>query len=140
MNLNKVFLIGRMTKDPELKTTQSGMSVVNITIATNRIWKSKDGKKNEDTQFHNCVAFGRTAEVINQYIVKGQEILVEGRVETKAYEKRDGSKAYSTNIMIDSMQMGARPQGAKQATKPIEDEDIPVIEDGEGIDIKDIPF
>jgi len=135
MNLNKAILIGRITKDPEVKTTPGGISVARISMATNRVYKNKQGEKQEQSQFHNCVAFGRTAEIIGQFATKGQEVAIEGRIETRSYDKKDGSRGYITEIIIENFQMGSKPGGVKKEEKA---EDIPVIEDG--VDIKDIPF
>jgi single-strand DNA-binding protein len=159
MNLNKVFLIGRTTKAPELKNTVGGTPVARIGLATNRIFKDKQGVKREQVQFHNCVAFGRTAEIVGQYVEKGQLIMVEGRIETRSWETKSGTKAYATEIIVESLQMGSRavrtsggeedreeaPKGPQEGQNSHQrgdnaGEDIPVIEDGEGIDIKGIPF
>ena len=135
MNLNKAILIGRITKDPEVKTTPGGISVARISMATNRVYKNKQGEKQEQSQFHNCVVFGRTAEIIGQFATKGQEVAIEGRIETRSYDKKDGSRGYITEIIVENFQMGSKPGGVKKEEKA---EDIPVIEDG--VDIKDIPF
>ncbi len=108
MFLNKVFLYGNLTKDPELKTLPSGSNVVNFSIATNRVYKDKDGAKQEAVEFHNIVAFARTADIISQYMKKGRPIFVEGRITTRSWEgKEDGKKQYRTEIIVENFQFGA---------------------------------
>lgn len=108
MYLNKVFLYGNLTRDPELKSLPSGGQVVNLGVATNRTYKDKDGAKQEVTEFHNVVAFGRTAEVIAQYMKKGRPIFIEGRIQTRSWDdKESGKKNYRTEIIVDNFQFGA---------------------------------
>ncbi len=108
MYLNKVFLYGNLTRDPELKALPSGSQIANFGLATNRTYKDKNGAKQEATEFHNIVAFGRTAEVIAQYCKKGRPIFVEGRIQTRSWEgKEDGKKQYRTEIIVDNFQFGA---------------------------------
>ena len=90
MNLNKVQLIGRLTRDPEIRTTPSGQTVATIGLATNRTWMDKAGQKQEKSEFHNIVVWGRLAEIAGQYLTKGQEAYFEGRLETRAYTGKDG--------------------------------------------------
>ncbi|MDB5189247.1 MAG: hypothetical protein JWL82_204, partial [Parcubacteria group bacterium] len=98
MYINKVELYGNLTRDPELKALPSGQQVANFAIATNRSFKNKDGARQEQTEFHNVVAFGRTAEVIGQYLKKGRPIFIEGRLTTRSWEK-DGAKQYRTEVI-----------------------------------------
>lgn len=113
MNLNKVFLVGRLTKDPEGRTTPSGKPVTNFSIANNRVWTDATGNKQEATEYHNIVLWGRLAEISAQYLVKGQEVLIEGRLQTRSWEAQDGTKRYTTEIIAEGMQMGSKPQGAR---------------------------
>lgn len=106
MNLNKVFLIGRVTKDPVKRALPSGSSVVNFGIATNHTYK-KNEEKVEQVEFHNIIAFGKLADIISQYIVKGQLLMVEGRIKTNSWEK-DGVKHQRTEIIMEGMQMGPK--------------------------------
>ena len=141
MNLNKALIGGRLTKDPALRSTPSGQSVATFSIATSRTWKDKNQQKQEKSSFHNCVAWGRTAEVIGQYLVKGQEIFVEGRIETRSYQAKNGSTRYVTEIIVESMQMGAKPKNA--ATAPAPGEEIPTVnldEDTDEVKLEDVPF
>ena len=105
MYLNKVQLYGNLTRDPELKALPSGQQVANFAIATNRTFKNKEGAKQEQTEFHNVVAFGRTAEVIGQYLKKGRPIFVEGRIQTRSWEA-EGKKNYRTEIIVENFQFG----------------------------------
>ena len=141
MNLNKAHLIGRVTKDPELKTLPNGTAVVKFGLATNNVFKSKTGEKKESTQFHNCVAFGRTAEVIGQFVVKGQEIYIEGRIEYRQWDKKDGGKGYQTEIMVESMQMGQKAKGSVGNDQADGNPPTPVTEiEPEEINPEDLPF
>jgi len=111
MNLNKAQLIGRIVNDPEIKALPSGASVAKFTLATNRVYKTKEGEKKETAQFHNCVAFGKLADIIKQWAKKGQEVYVDGRIEYRTWDKKDGGKGYITEIMIENFQMGAKARG-----------------------------
>lgn len=160
MNLNKVQLIGRLTRDPELRTTSGGQTVASISIATNRTWNDKSGQKQEKSEFHNIVIWGRLAEIAGQYLTKGQEAYFEGRLETRAYTGKDGVERRTTEIVAENMQMGSRaggaagaqrPQAAPMAARPaqsapmtnVKPEEIPTInldEEAEEIRIEDVPF
>ena len=108
MNLNKVFIIGRITADPELRTTPSGDHVVSFSIATNRYWRTKEGERKENTEFHNVVVWGRQAEVVNQFSKKGSVIMIEGRLQTRAWEGKDGQTRRTTEIVAENIQLGPR--------------------------------
>ncbi len=149
MYLNKVFLYGNLTRDPELKALPSGGQVANFGLATNRTYKDKSGQKQEATEFHNIVAFGRTAEVITQYMKKGRPIFVEGRIQTRSWEgKEDGKKQYRTEIVVDNFQFGADSKGGggtnassaahEEQSAPKDDEAIKYPD--EEINPEDIPF
>jgi single-strand DNA-binding protein len=111
MNLNKVFLVGRMTQDPEVKTTTSGQTVASFSIATNRNWTDQGGQKQEQVEFHNIVVWRKLAEIAGQYLKKGQLILVEGRIQTRNWTGQDGIKRYKTEVMAESFQMGPKAAG-----------------------------
>lgn len=113
MYLNKVFLYGNLTRDPELKALPSGQQMVSFGLATNRTYKDKSGQKQEAVEFHNIVAFGRPAEVIAQYMKKGRPLFVEGRIQTRSWEGReDGKKQYRTEIVVDNFQFGDGGRGS----------------------------
>ncbi len=118
MYLNKVIIIGNLTRDPELKSLPSGIQVVNIGVATNRVWKDKEGNKKEAVEFHNIVIFGRQAETTAQYLRKGSSVLIEGRLQTQSWEA-DGIKKYRTEIVADRVQFGPRKDGGSGAPAPI---------------------
>src|SRR6187549_1609733 len=112
MYLNKAQLIGNLTRDPELKALPSGIKVTSLSIATNRVWKDKDGQKKEATDYHNIVAFGRQAETLAQYARKGSSLYVEGRIQTRSWEGQDGKKNYRTEIVLENFQFGPKPGSA----------------------------
>ncbi len=110
MYLNKVILYGNLTRDPELRALPSGMNVANFSIATNRTYTGKDGKKQEQADFHNIVVFGRQADIVNQYLKKGRGVFIEGRLQTRSWEK-EGQKQYRTEIVAERVQFG--PGGSR---------------------------
>jgi single-strand DNA-binding protein len=160
MELNKVHLIGRITRDPETKALPSGKQVAKFGLATNRIYKDKDGKEQKSVQFHNCVAFGRLAEIAGQYLEKGQEVYVEGRIEYRTWERSEGGKGLITEIMVSAIQMGHKAKPKEEPEKPVKivsgtftpaekklaDQEIPPEEakellcEEEEINVNDIPF
>lgn len=151
MYLNKTFILGNLTRDPELKSLPSGNQVATFSIATNRVWKDKEGAKQESAEFHNIVCFGRTAELCAQYLRKGSQALIEGRIQTRSWEQ-EGQKRYRTEIVADNVQFGSRPQGGGEggyapraqqeqntAPKPASKEDA-IEYPSEDINPEDIPF
>jgi len=148
MYLNKVQLYGNLTRDPELKTTTNGTQVVSLGIATNRNF-TKDGQRQEQTEFHNIVAFGKTAEVIGQYLKKGDPMYIDGRLQTRSWDK-DGVKQYRTEIITDSFQFGPKEKGVESKPTPSFDKtpdsektyasSMPNVEVTEEINPEDIPF
>src|SRR3990172_9733755 len=116
MNVNKVVLVGRLTRDPEIRTTASGQSVASISLATNRFWKDKNGQRQDKTSFHNIVLWGRLAEIAGQYLSKGQECYIEGRLQTRSYTGKDNVERRTTEIVAENMQLGSRPQGGSIAS------------------------
>lgn len=111
MYLNKAIIIGNLTRDPELKSLPSGIKVATVSVATNRVWKDQQGARQEATDYHNVVVFGRQAETVSQYMHKGSSILVEGRLQTRSWDS-EGSKRYRTEIVADRIQFGPRSEGA----------------------------
>ncbi len=146
--LNKAFVVGRLTKDPETKSTPNGQRVTNLSVATNRVFKDKDGNKQEQAEFHNIILWSRLAEIASQYLVKGQEVLIEGRLQTRSWDGKDGVKRYRTEIIAESLQLGSKSGGgsgsfSKEGSSPKPEEEAKkdeVIEDVEEIKIEDIPF
>ncbi len=146
MNLNKVFIIGNLTRDPEMRALPSGISVVSFGVATNRVWKDKSGQKKEDVQFHNIVVFGKQAETVKQYLAKGSSVLIEGRIQTRNWDAKDGTKHSKTEIIAERVQFGPRRGGTSSAPAVKEKDNKPealeTIEypEGEEINPEDIPF
>lgn len=115
MYLNKAILIGNLTRDPELRSLPSGIKVCSFSIATNRVWKDKNGVRQESADYHNIVVFGRQAETVAQYMKKGSSILVEGRMQTRSWDdKTSGEKKYRTEIVADRTQFG--PKGGQSGS------------------------
>lgn len=150
MYLNKVLLYGNLTRDVELKALPSGQQVGSFGIATNRSFKNKEGQQQEQTEFHNIVAFGRTAEVMGQYLKKGRPVFIEGRLQTRSWDK-DGQKVYRTEVVVDSFQFGpdpiartAGPDDARKEAADVSSANFPSASDvqypDEEINPEDIPF
>jgi len=151
MNLNKVFLIGRLTRDPESRTLPSGQSVSNFGLATNRVWTNQtSNEKQEQTEFHNIVAFGKLAEICNQYLTKGGLVLIEGRLQTRSWQDQNGGTKYRTEIIAERLQMGPKSVAQKQgeaktpevSEAPVEEIEEIQIDEGAADEVKteDIPF
>lgn len=135
MYLNKVQIIGNITKDIEKKALPNGTSVANFGVATNRNYKDKDGNKKEEVEFHDVVAFGKQADTIAQYMKKGSEIYVEGRLQTRSWEQ-DGVKKHRTEVILETFQFGT-----KRESRPEEAvSDAPQSLSESDIDVSDIPF
>lgn len=111
MDLNKVILVGRVTADPQLRTTPGGQAVTTIGVATGRTWTDKNGQRQEDTEFHNVVLWGRTAEIAGQYLRKGTMVLIEGRLKTRSWTDKNGQQRRTTEVMAERMQLGPKPAG-----------------------------
>ncbi len=111
MNLNKVLIVGRVTADPQLRTTPGGQSVTTLGVATNRTWTDKSGQKQEETEFHNVVIWGRQAEVATQYLTKGATVMIEGRLRTRSWTDKNGGQRRTTEIMSERMQLGPKAFG-----------------------------
>src|SRR3989344_6802777 len=115
MNLNKVFILGRLTADPQLRSTPSGQSVGTFSVATSRYWKDKAGARQEKTEYHNIVAWGRQAEIASQYLTRGALVLVEGRMETRSWQDKQGVERKTTEIVCGRLQLGPRTAGGSEA-------------------------
>ncbi|MFZ1735994.1 MAG: single-stranded DNA-binding protein [Candidatus Moraniibacteriota bacterium] len=165
MNVNKVIIVGRLTRDPEVRNTPTGQTVATLGIATNNYWTDKSGNKQEKTEFHTVVLWGKVAEIAGQYLSKGQEAFIEGRLQTREYTDKQGAQRKVTEIVGETMQLGARSQGGGQgqgsgyqqsrttattgsassqvAPKPAEEE-IPTInldeEPREEVKLDEVPF
>ncbi len=144
MNLNKVFLIGRLTQDPQARTTPNGQNVCSFGLATNKISKDpKTGETKKTTEFHNIVLWRKLAEIASQYLTKGSLALIEGRIQTRNWQDNQGNQRYRTEVIGESIQLGPKAAGKENPAPPKsqnQQEDIPVIEEEDGIDVKNIPF
>lgn len=153
MNLNKVFILGNLTRDPELRQTPNGQAVCSFGVATNRFFTDSSGQKQKQAEFHNVVAWGRQAEIVNQYLHKGSLLLVEGRLQTRSWQDNQGVKHWRTEIIAEKIQLGPKggvgggrdegfSQGEAKSNDQNEESPTPIIElpGEEEIDVKDIPF
>lgn len=162
MDLNKVMLIGRLTRDPELRTIPSGQSVATFSLATGRVWKDQQGARQEKTEFHNIVVWRKLAEIAGQYLKKGRQIYLEGRLENRSWDDPSGVKKYRTEIVADNLIMlGSKSDNAAHAAAsqspsvsvptakdfatPSENISAPIApesmkKDEEEIRVEDIPF
>lgn len=118
MSVNKVILLGRLGQDPELKYTPSGSSVCNFSMATTESWSDKQtGQKQEKTEWHRIVVWGKLAELCNQYLSKGRQAFVEGRIQTRSWDDKDGQKRYSTEILANTVQFIGGPSDSASSSK-----------------------
>lgn len=158
MDLNKVMIIGRLTRDPESRTTPQGQTVANFGVATSRVWKDPQGNQHEQTEFHNVAAWRRLGEICSQYLSKGRQVYIEGHLQTRSWDGQDGKKHYRTEIIADNMIMlgsnpnpgAARPAvptmtaapvyQAAPAPAPQQPVAVPAAINEEEIRIEDIPF
>ena len=170
MNLNKVMLIGRLTQDPESRSTPSGQTVTTIRMATNRVWKDQSGQKKEATEYHTVIAWSRLGEIAAKYLKKGGMIMIEGRMQTRNWTGQDNIKRYTTEVIAENLQMGPRsanagyspdnsisdiqaPTSQPRQQQQVEADEIPIIDENEplhaGVSIeedevpiseKDLPF
>lgn len=109
MSVNKAILIGRLGKDPELRYTPSGKAVVSFPLATTDRWTDQNGERKESTTWHNIVAWGRQAELMNEYLRKGRQVYIEGRIDNRSYEDKDGNRRYISEVVVQNFQfLGAR--------------------------------
>ena len=134
--VNKVILVGNLGADPEVRYTPSGTSVANFRIATSEQWTNKDGEKAARTEWHKIVAWGRLGEICGEYLHKGKQVYIEGKLQTKSWEDRDGNKRYTTEVIAHTMQMlgpAAKGGTAEMDERLTEEEPVTVPED-------DIPF
>jgi len=140
MNLNKVFLLGRVATDPEMRTIPSGQPVCSFRLATNRIWTDPNGQKKERAEYHTIILWRRLAEIASQFLTKGSLVLIEGRIQTRTWQDPSGNQKSRTEIVAERMQLGPRAAGKVVPTeKEMPAEEIPIIEEEE-IDVKEIPF
>lgn len=152
MYINKAIIYGNLTRDPELKSLPSGAQVCEFGVATNRVWKDKNGARQESADYHNIVVFGRQAELVKQYLHKGSGVFLEGRIQTRSWDAQDGTKKYRTEIVADRIQFGPKSgavsggsyeqkDSSEKPEKSKGKEEAPAIEyPEEEINSEDIPF
>jgi len=133
--VNKVILIGHLGRDPELKFTPSGVAVTKFTLATTERWKDKDGNPQDRTEWHNIVLWRKLAEIAGEYLKKGRQVYIEGRLRTRSWETQDGVKRYTTEVHADQMQMLGRREEAKEVPEEPEAD-----AEGEAPGEEDLPF
>ncbi len=153
MNFNKAFILGNLTRDPELRQLPSGQTVTTFGVATNRFYRDASGERQRATEFHNVVSWGRLAEIASQYLKKGSLVFIEGRLQTRSWQDQNsGQKRFRTEIVAERMQLGPRGVGAQvpagappaqetaqpEAPEPLETVELPGEE--EEIKPEDIPF
>lgn len=132
MDLNKAMIIGRLTRDPEVRTTSQGTTVCSFGVATNFIWTDPQGQKQEKVEYHNIVTWRKLAEVCSQYLHKGSKVYIEGRLQTREWEGQDGVKRQRTEIVADNMIMldskGMQfPRAEAQKSEPAKKEEVPTV-------------
>lgn len=145
MDLNRVTLIGNLTRDPELRNTPNGKAVASMSIATNRFWTDAQGQKQKEAEFHNIVMWSKLAEIASQYLHRGSKVYVEGRLQTREWTGQDGVKRYRTEIVVDNMIMLNGPSdGASRKSADNGTVSAPAENSGEVIEeeikVEDIPF
>lgn len=150
-DLNMVFLMGNLTRDPELRYTPNGQAVANFTIATNRVWKDAEGEQKDSAEFTDVVVWGKVAENVANYLKKGRRVHVIGRLQTRSWEAQDGSKKYKTEVIANDVTFLDRKEGGSsfEGTDKIPEDDVNQDKDAktkdnknkeEEINIEDIPF
>lgn len=154
MNFNLAVVAGRLTRDPEIRSLPSGQTVTSFSLATSRFYKDQNGQRQEKTEFHNIVAFGKLGETASNYLRKGSLALIQGHLQTRNWQDTNGNKKYRTEIIADNLQLGPRSQEFQTSSAPYEqsktplqqqnktaaEPEIPIIEENDDIDVKDIPF
>ena len=150
MNLNKVFILGRLTADPQLRNTASGQQVASFGVATNRVWTDKNGSRQEEVEYHNVVVWARQAEIACQFLSKGSLVLIEGRLRTRNWQNNQGQNVKTTEIICERLQLGPRSGGQGTSKNQIPEEiresptakeELPEIKiDEEDIKPEDLPF
>ncbi len=147
MDLNKVMLIGRLSQDPEIRTTPSGLQVARFGLATGRVWKDQQGQKQEKTEFHNIIAWRRLAEICGEYLHKGSKIYIEGHLETSSWQDQSGVKKYRTEVITENMIMLDRKGDnvSRGSDMPLPQEPPMSVSSAaesaeEEINVEDIPF
>lgn len=143
-SLNRATILGNVTRDPEVRQTATGQSVASFGVATNRSWTDSNGAKQDATEFHNVVAWGKLADICKQFVSKGRKVYVEGRLQTRDWEGQDGARKYRTEIVIDNLIILDRPGMASAPSMPdaptYVPADEPSMDPNSPINVSEIPF
>ena len=140
-SVNKVILIGNLGQDPELRYTPGGAAVTNFSVATNEVWKDNDGNKQERTEWHRVVLWRKLAEIAGEYLKKGSKVYIEGRLQTRSWEDKDGSKRYTTEVVADSMTMlDAKGESSGGTSSPPSEASEPPPPESGSDEEDDLPF
>lgn len=149
-DFNQAIVMGNLTRDPEMRTTPSGQNVTSFSVATNRSWQDQSGERKDAVEYHNIVAWGKLAELVNNYLKKGRKVLVAGRLQTRSWDAEDGSKRQRTEIVANDINfVGGQAEGGEYSApeesttqdKPSKKEEVAIEDMGEGeINLDDIPF
>ena len=141
MSVNKAILSGRLGQDPELRYTPSGRAVCSFSLATSERWTDQEGQKNESTTWHNIVVWGKQAETMKEYLRKGREVYIEGRIDNRSYEDKEGIKRYRSEVIVQRFQFigSKQDQGGSAPPQPSESQ-VPSPSSGGGADDDDLPF
>ncbi|MGA0163243.1 MAG: single-stranded DNA-binding protein [Bdellovibrionota bacterium] len=137
--INKVILVGRLGADPEIRYTQSGAGVANFNLATSETWLDRDGQRQEKTEWHRVVVWGKMAETCSQYLGKGRQVYVEGRLQTRSWDDKDGNKRYTTEVVANTVQFLDKAGDRPGASSGLDANAIPSPQDAPPVD-EDIPF
>lgn len=139
MSVNKAILIGRLGKDPELNYTAGGKAVAKFSLATSERWTGQDGQKNESTTWHNIVAWGKQAELCKEYLAKGREVYIEGRIDNRSYDDKEGNKKYISEVIVQTIQfLGSRSSGSAGTADATGE--VPTTTRSSSPDDDDLPF
>lgn len=145
-SLNRATILGNVTRDPEVRQTANGQSVASFGIATNRSWTDGNGAKQDATEFHNAVAWGKLADICRQFVSKGRKVYVEGRLQTRDWEGQDGARRYRTEIVVDNLIILDRPGAGSPASSTVPPAptyvpaDEPSMDPSSSINVSEIPF
>lgn len=139
MYLNKAIIAGNLTRDPEMRSLPSGAKVTSFSVATNRVWYDQNKQKQEATDYHNIVVFGRQAETSAQYLKKGSGVLIEGRIQTRSWDGQDGKKQYRTEIVADRVQFGARSDSNGAPARDTNKAQAPDLDNDSGVETIEYP-
>jgi single-strand DNA-binding protein len=137
--INKAILVGRLGKDPEIRYTPDGMMITSFSVATDEVSKDKSGERVQKTEWHRIVTFGKLAEICGKYLVKGKLVFIEGRIQTRSWDDKEGRKHYSTEIIANNMKMLDAKGTARSDETPAYDA-APQFPDGETMPADDVPF